>query len=143
MHKIQHSLRLVRAGNLLIIALSMILIKFVVFEAWLMNMLVEEHAVDAGTSFTEAFVLSPHYQINFVLLVISTVSIGAAGNIINDYFDIKADRVNRPDTIVIGKHIKRRRQSQMWCNQLVGNFSRLLASKDRQNFTPLFFFSRL
>lgn len=107
-HKIQHSLRLVRAGNLLIIALSMILIKFVVFEAWLMNMLVEEHAVDAGTSFTEAFVLSPHYQINFVLLVISTVSIGAAGNIINDYFDIKADRVNRPDTIVIGKHIKRR-----------------------------------
>lgn len=108
LQKIQHGLRLVRAGNLLIIALCMLLIKFVVFEAWLLKILVDEHVIDSGTAFTEAFALSPHYQLNFVLLVISTVSIGAAGNIINDYFDIKADRVNRPDTIVIGKHIKRR-----------------------------------
>ena len=34
--------------------------------------------------------------------------IAAAGNIINDYFDIKADRINKPERLIIGKHIKRR-----------------------------------
>lgn len=45
---------------------------------------------------------------NFFLLVISTVMIAAAGNIINDYFDVRADRINRPDRTIIMKHIKRR-----------------------------------
>ena len=47
-------------------------------------------------------------QINFVLLVFSTLLIAGAGNIINDYFDVKADRVNKPDRLIISKHIKRR-----------------------------------
>ena len=34
--------------------------------------------------------------------------IAAAGNIINDYFDVRADRINRPDRLIIGKHIKKR-----------------------------------
>ena len=44
----------------------------------------------------------------FFLLVISTVMIAAAGNIINDYFDIKADLINKPNRVVIGKHLSRR-----------------------------------
>jgi len=44
----------------------------------------------------------------FYLLVLSTLLIAAAGNIINDYFDVKADRINKPDRLIIGKHIKRR-----------------------------------
>jgi len=44
----------------------------------------------------------------FILLVISTVLIAAGGNIINDYFDIKADRVNKPERQIIGIHVKRR-----------------------------------
>ena len=44
----------------------------------------------------------------FALLVFSTLMIGAAGNIINDYFDVKADRINKPDRLIIGKHIKKR-----------------------------------
>ena len=47
-------------------------------------------------------------SLDFFLLVISTVMIAAAGNIINDYFDVKADRVNRPNRLIITKHIKRR-----------------------------------
>ena len=48
------------------------------------------------------------WSIDFFLLVLSTVIIAGAGNIINDYFDIKADRVNKPDRMIIGKHVKRR-----------------------------------
>jgi len=44
----------------------------------------------------------------FALLVFSIVLIAAGGNIINDYFDLRADRINKPHRIVIGKHVKRR-----------------------------------
>jgi 4-hydroxybenzoate polyprenyltransferase len=46
--------------------------------------------------------------INFFLLVFSTVLIAAGGNIINDYFDVKADRINKPEKLIIGKYIKPR-----------------------------------
>ncbi|MDP4130221.1 MAG: geranylgeranylglycerol-phosphate geranylgeranyltransferase [Bacteroidota bacterium] len=44
----------------------------------------------------------------FLLLCISSVLIAAAGYIINDYFDLHIDRVNRPEKIVVEKIIKRR-----------------------------------
>lgn len=47
-------------------------------------------------------------RIDMFLLVLSTVMIAAAGNIINDYFDVKADRINKPEKLIITKHIKRR-----------------------------------
>ncbi|SDD25477.1 4-hydroxybenzoate polyprenyltransferase [Algoriphagus faecimaris] len=42
------------------------------------------------------------------LLVLSTVMITAAGYMINDYYDVKIDYVNRPEEVIIGKGIKRR-----------------------------------
>lgn len=42
------------------------------------------------------------------LLVLSTVMITAAGYMINDYYDVKIDYVNRPHEVVVGKSIKRR-----------------------------------
>jgi 4-hydroxybenzoate polyprenyltransferase len=48
-------------------------------------------------------------RLDFFLLVLSTVFIAAAGNAINDYFDVKADRINRPDKMVIGRLITRRK----------------------------------
>ena len=44
----------------------------------------------------------------FYLVVLSTVLIAAAGYIINDYFDVKTDLINHPDTVGVGKVIKRR-----------------------------------
>ncbi|MFD1142231.1 geranylgeranylglycerol-phosphate geranylgeranyltransferase [Larkinella insperata] len=41
------------------------------------------------------------------LLSLSTVCIAAAGYIINDYFDIKIDIVNKPDRVIIGRYLKR------------------------------------
>ena len=45
----------------------------------------------------------------FALLVASTVLIAAAGYIINDYFDLRADRINKPDKIFISKVFHRRK----------------------------------
>lgn len=45
---------------------------------------------------------------SFHLLVLSTVLIAAGGYIINDYFDVKIDRINKPDRVWIGKTISRR-----------------------------------
>jgi 4-hydroxybenzoate polyprenyltransferase len=42
------------------------------------------------------------------LLVTSTCLIAAAGYIINDYYDIKIDLVNKPERVVIGQGITRR-----------------------------------
>ncbi|MEN2282465.1 geranylgeranylglycerol-phosphate geranylgeranyltransferase [Algoriphagus sp. SE2] len=42
------------------------------------------------------------------LIILSTVIIAAAGYMINDYYDVKIDYVNRPNEVVIGKGIKRR-----------------------------------
>lgn len=44
----------------------------------------------------------------FFLLVLSAVLLTASGNIINDYFDQKVDRINRPDKVIVGKLVKRR-----------------------------------
>ncbi len=44
----------------------------------------------------------------FVLLVLASVFIAAAGYIINDYFDLNIDRINKPEKLVIEKLIKRR-----------------------------------
>ena len=52
-----------------------------------------------------------HYKLTtpfFILLVVSSVFIAAAGYIINDYFDINIDRVNKPGKMVIEKIINRR-----------------------------------
>lgn len=41
-------------------------------------------------------------------LIFSTMIIAGAGNMINDYFDIKIDRVNKPESVIVGKYVKRR-----------------------------------
>jgi len=43
-----------------------------------------------------------------LLLVVSTSLIAAAGYIINDYYDVKIDYINKPERVVIGKSMKRR-----------------------------------
>lgn len=44
----------------------------------------------------------------FSWLSTASVFIAAAGYVINDYFDLNIDQVNKPDNIIIQKHIKRR-----------------------------------
>ncbi len=44
----------------------------------------------------------------FALLVLATAFVSAGGYIINDYFDVRIDNINKPDEIVIDKGVKRR-----------------------------------
>src|SRR5690606_34862812 len=47
-------------------------------------------------------------DINLLLLVLSTLLIAAAGYIINDYYDVKIDYINKPKRVVVGRILKRR-----------------------------------
>ncbi|MBK7298749.1 MAG: hypothetical protein IPI91_19905 [Flavobacteriales bacterium] len=42
----------------------------------------------------------PHYNRSLLAAGFSTVLIAAAGNIINDYFDTRIDRINKPDEVI-------------------------------------------
>jgi 4-hydroxybenzoate polyprenyltransferase len=84
--------RLIRLPNLLMVALTQYLMRYAVMEPLL------------GLSGVE--LQMSHF--NFFLLSLSTVMIAAAGYIINDYFDLKIDRINRPDKVVVDISIKRR-----------------------------------
>lgn len=59
---------------------------------------------------TAAFLIDPKTILDPRLFVLSasTLLIAAAGYIINDYYDIKIDLINKPDRVVIGKSITRR-----------------------------------
>ncbi|MCW3121304.1 MAG: ubiquinone biosynthesis protein UbiA [Flavipsychrobacter sp.] len=48
------------------------------------------------------------YPVNFLCIALSTVLIAAAGYIINDYFDVKIDSINKPDKVVLEKAIPRK-----------------------------------
>ncbi|MEN8247722.1 MAG: geranylgeranylglycerol-phosphate geranylgeranyltransferase [Bacteroidota bacterium] len=57
-----------------------------------------------GTISVESLLL----DIRMLGLSISTVLIAAAGYVINDYYDVKIDYVNRPERVVVGRYLMRR-----------------------------------
>lgn len=96
MNPIVAFIKLIRLPNLVIIVLTQYAIRYGIIYPILLS--VSEH-VEIGLQMTE---------LDFFLLSLSTVMVAAAGYIINDYFDVKVDRVNRPNSIIVGKHFKRR-----------------------------------
>lgn len=60
--------------------------------------------------FTAAFLIDLQTIFDWRLFILSssTVAIAAAGYIINDYYDVKIDLVNKPERVVVGKSITRR-----------------------------------
>lgn len=60
--------------------------------------------------FTAYFLIGSYTVFDWRLFVLasSTMMIAAAGYIINDYYDVKIDLINKPDRVVIGKGITRR-----------------------------------
>ena len=107
-------LRLTRPLNLLIIIFTMVAMRYGVVGGFLQESSDELRslAVDPGTSI---FVQVPDNTFVhgfsgplFWLLVLSTVLIAAGGNMINDYFDTRTDRVNKPEAVIVGRTVKRR-----------------------------------
>jgi 4-hydroxybenzoate polyprenyltransferase len=60
--------------------------------------------------FTAGFLVAMHTlnDVKLFLLSISTIAIAAGGYIINDYYDVKIDYINKPERVIIGKKITRR-----------------------------------
>jgi 4-hydroxybenzoate polyprenyltransferase len=84
--------RLIRWPNLVFIVLTQALFYYSILQP-------------VFADYQSAPFLSPNA---FWLLVAASVLIAAAGYIINDYFDINIDRVNKPGRLVVDKVIKRR-----------------------------------
>jgi len=87
-------LKLIRIQNLLIIAFTQYMVRWCLVYPIL----------KAQSSY---FTLQLS-EIQFFLLVFSTILITAAGYIINDYFDVRIDKVNKPERLLIDNGVKRR-----------------------------------
>ncbi|HEX8351093.1 MAG TPA: geranylgeranylglycerol-phosphate geranylgeranyltransferase [Hymenobacter sp.] len=74
---------LVRFPNLLLMALCLLLVRACLLGA-------------------------PLLEARFGLLLLAALCVAAAGYIINDYYDVKIDAINRPDRLVVGRMVNRR-----------------------------------
>ncbi len=88
MSKVKAFCGLIRWANLLYIVLTQLLIFFCLNE-------IKEHKYSGVLDI-------------LLLLIISSVCLAAAGYIINDYFDVKADEINKPNKIYVNRVFKRR-----------------------------------
>jgi 4-hydroxybenzoate polyprenyltransferase len=83
-------LKMIRLRNLFFIALTQVLFQFSIYYPLYRNAI-------------------PYGDLpGFILLVFASMFIAAAGYIINDYFDINIDEVNKPEKMVVDKLISRR-----------------------------------
>ena len=78
-------LKLVRYQNLMLIIATQYLIKYAVFQSF-----------DISASLSD---------FSFFLLCFSTICITAAGNIVNDIYDLETDRINKTKKQILGKII--------------------------------------
>ncbi|WP_298710544.1 geranylgeranylglycerol-phosphate geranylgeranyltransferase [Chitinophaga sp.] len=84
--------RMIRYPNLIYIALTQLLLQFCVVAPVL-----QKSGLEPSLSWA-----------HFALLCLSTLMVAAGGYIINDYFDINIDLVNKPEKMVVEKIINRR-----------------------------------
>ncbi len=82
--------KLIRWPNLVFIIITQLLFYYCIYVPLLAN------AADTRS------------HILFGMLITASICIAAAGYIINDYFDVQIDSINKPAKLIIDKHIKRR-----------------------------------
>lgn len=84
-----HYLNLIRWKNLVMIALVQVLIRYA--------LLLPFNESQGVTTTLSTFA--------FAILVLATLCIAAGGYVINDIYDIDTDKVNKPNKVIINKHI--------------------------------------
>lgn len=85
-------LRLMRYDNLIIMVITQYFIRFFVLKPLLA---ISDFSLQLN-------------ELQFLILVLSTVFLAASGYIINDYFDRKTDLINRPGRVIVGRIISMR-----------------------------------
>lgn len=88
--------------------LTMVMMRYLIIEPLISKVPV---TLSDGSGETVTMVLQ-FPLINFIILVLSTLCITAGGYVINDYFDIKTDLINRGE-VIVGTKIPRR-QAMLW-----------------------------
>ncbi|MEX2569292.1 MAG: geranylgeranylglycerol-phosphate geranylgeranyltransferase [Cyclobacteriaceae bacterium] len=81
--------KIIRPGNLLMVAFAQLMTAFFLVKT-----------TQSGNPVWQDY--------HLYLLIISTIILTASGYMINDYYDVKIDFINRPQEVVIGKGMKRR-----------------------------------
>ncbi len=101
---LRYILRLIRWQNLLIVILTMVLMRYALVETLAGGIyVILTEGPGEPVQMTLRF---PWYD--FMILVFATVCITAGGYVINDYFDIRTDLINRGE-VIIGTRIPRRK----------------------------------
>jgi 4-hydroxybenzoate polyprenyltransferase len=85
-------LNLIRYKNLIIIVLLQFLLRY-----GLLIPILNYYGVSPELS-----------HVRFGLLVLATVLLAASGYVINNYFDVSIDRINKPENVVVGREVHRR-----------------------------------
>jgi 4-hydroxybenzoate polyprenyltransferase len=114
-------LNLVRYKNLIFIGLMQLFIKYGFFNSISIDVTLND------------------FQL--ALLVLATVSIAAAGNIINDIYDVDADIINKPDKLIVGKKVSEKNAYRIFFTlNVLGVFSGFLLSNSigKPGFAALF-----
>ncbi len=96
--------QLIRWPNLLIIIVTQYLMRYAIIDSMLDSIYVMRGSDIVKVPEMELQLSS----LQFLILVMSTVLLTAAGYVINDYFDTKTDKLNRPDRVIVGRSISRR-----------------------------------
>lgn len=81
------------------------------------------------------------YNTSLILLIVATVFIAAGGYVINDYFDIRIDKINRPEKLIVTNEISKR--MAMLLHQIltgIGIAAGLLLAYYARSFTLAFVF---
>lgn len=130
-------IKLIRPVNILIMALVVCLMQFCVIQPVISHChvplisgeLVQQLSID-------------HFPIVFGLLLLSVITIGAAGYVINDYFDTKIDEINKPEKVIIGKTITRRQAGIYFQTLLIiGNIAGVALAIMLRNLTLVFIYA--
>ncbi len=107
-------LRLTRPLNLVIVVLTMAAMRYGVVGAYLdytsasMTIMSNDATGTLVAAIPDNHLEHAFSGTLFWSLVISTVLIAAGGNVINDYFDTRIDRVNKPEQLIVGRSVGRR-----------------------------------
>lgn len=106
--RIINFLTLIRWRNLLIVAVTMILMRYAIIQPF-----VSKTSVVLNSDPSREIAMRLQFPLfDFILLVLATMFITAGGYVINDYFDIRTDLINR-GKVIVGTKIPRR-TAMMW-----------------------------
>ena len=123
---IDHFLQLVRWKNLVMIALIQLIFRYVYFPTF---------GIDTALD-----------HLHFIILILATVSTAAAGNVINDIYDIRADSINKPTKLLINNPSRKKLATTIYALlNLIGFAAGLYLSIKVKNasFVGIFIFTAL